>query len=96
MHPLVPRNFTETMTMKRLFSLMFLFVLVSLQHAKADGLVTLSGKVVDEAGEPLVGCVVRLKDSQVARYIYNMAKMYQLLLPMESHPVKDSAIRVAP
>ena len=54
------------MTMKRLFGLLFLFFLVSLHSAIADGLVTLSGKVVDEAGEPLVGCVVRLKDSQVA------------------------------
>lgn len=48
---------------RHLAVLMFLLLPISVL---ADGFVSVSGRVTDENGEPLAGCAVILKDSQVA------------------------------
>lgn len=47
-------------------SLLLLFVFAAPVLAVADDLMTASGVVTDELGEPLIGCTVQMKDSKVA------------------------------
>lgn len=53
--------------MKEYFKLPLMLLLLFLPVLSyADGIVSVKGRVVDEQGEPLAGCVVMMKDSQVA------------------------------
>lgn len=48
----------------RLFLLFLLMLVPVVSHA--DGFISVNGRVTDEQGEPLAGCAVIMKDSQVA------------------------------
>ena len=50
---------------KKLCFLLLLLLTTTLMAWSADQLISVTGTVVDESGEPLIGCSVQLKGSQV-------------------------------
>ena len=51
---------------QKIFQMLLLLVMTMPLPVLADDLITVSGVVTDEQGEPLIGCTVQLKGSQVA------------------------------
>lgn len=51
---------------QKIYQTLLLLMLVIPLPAMADDLITVSGVVTDEQGEPLIGCTIQLKGSQVA------------------------------